>query len=325
MKIIITGATGFIGLNYLSAIHNDGNEYMCLVRNQNSCDALKHFHVEVKVIVFNKKELQAAIKGADIIIHMIGQMGRYGLQINEFERVNCLMTEDIVEACLVNNVKQFIYLSTPGVQGFGKRLCKEEEPYAPRGNYEQTKVTAEKYIISRLENEEMKYTIIRPDFVYGPGDYRRIKMYKNIRDKKFILTTSGKTYLHPTYVMDVVQGIQRSVNNEKAYNEIFNISAPNDITVQDYLNTIAHYFGKNVFKINIGYLVWVFFASFIETLSDRLLKKEGFVSKNKIDFLALNHSTSSLKAQRLLGYVPEYDFKSGFTNTMKWCENNHLL
>ena len=325
MKIILTGATGFIGINYLSEVHNDGNEYICLVRKQSACDALKHLHAEVKIIAFHREELQTAIKGADVVIHMIGQMGKYGLQLNEFERVNCLLTEDIVEACLADKVKQFIYLSTPGVQGFGKRLCKEEDSYAPRGNYEKTKVAAEQYIINRLKNEEMKYTIIRPDFVYGPGDYRRIKMYKNIRDRKFILTTSGNTYLHPTYVMDVVQGIHRSVNNENAYNEIFNISAPNAITVQEYLEIIANYFGKKVLKINIGYHLSVFLASVIDAFSDRFLKKEGFVSKNKIDFLALNHSTSSEKAQRLLGYVPEYDFKSGFNNTMKWCESNHLL
>ena len=125
--------------------------------------------------------------------------------------------------------------------------------------------------------------------------------------------------------MDVVQGIRRSVNNENAYNEIFNISAPNDITVQKYLEIIANYFGKRVLKINVGYHLSVFMASAIDTFSDRFLKKEGFVSKNKIDFLALNHSTSSAKAQRLLGYVPEYDFESGFTKTIKWCENNYLL
>ena len=47
--------------------------------------------------------------------------------------------------------------------------------------------------------------------------------------------------------------------------------------------------------------------------------------KNKIDFLAVDHSTSSKKAQSLIGYDPQYDFETGFANTMKWCEDNNLL
>lgn len=325
MKIVITGITGFIGLNYLKCL-NPEYEYTCLVRKSSNTDILQAYpQVSVKKIDFSCSEIEQEIHGKDILIHMAGQMGGYGIPVETFERVNCQLTQDIVKACRATGIRQFIYLSTPGVQGFGHRLCTENTSYAPRNKYEETKVRAEEIIINTLKNSAVKYTIIRPDFVYGPGDYRRIKMYKNIRDRKFILTTSGKSYLHPTYVMDVVQGINKSLAAPNAYNEIFNISAENDITVQEYLKVMTSYFNVTLLKINVGYHLSIFFADIIEKFCNYLLKREGFVSKNKIDFLALDHSTSNKKARELLGYKPEYTFERGFELTMKWCKKNNLL
>lgn len=325
MKIILTGATGFIGLNFLSNADNE-HEYICLIRKSSNYNKIpKRSNFIVKKIEFTLAELTENLAGADVVIHMIGQMGGYGVPYEIFQEVNCQLTQDMLDACKTAGVKQFIYLSTPGVQGFGKRLCTEEVPYAPRNSYEETKVQAEQLIKKSLSQSKVHYTIIRPDFVYGPGDYRRIKIYKNIRDKKFVLTTSGKSYLHPTYVIDVIQGIVKAIDNPNAYNEIFNISAKEDLAVQDYLATMADYFHVPLIKINIGYHLSIFCASIIEKICNVLLKKDAFVSKNKIDFLALDHSTSNEKAQRMLGYESEYDFKKGFALTMTWCKENNLM
>ena len=325
LKIAITGITGFIG-QYFSKTFNDENKYILLVRHSSNVDFLEEkSNIKVIRMGFSEEELEEALVGVDVVVHMIGQMGKYGLPREQFINVNCNLTKKILNACINNEVKQFIYLSTPGVQGFGKRLCVEEDSYAPRNVYEETKVTAERDIISTLKKTNVKYTILRPDFVYGPGDYRRIRMYKNIRDKKFVLTTSGKSYLHPTYVDDVVQGIWCSIANNNAYNQIFNISAKDDIRVREYLKTIADYFGVNILHFNIGYYLSVFCATIIDKFCNVILKREGFVSKNKIDFLAMDHSTSCKKAQELIGYNPKYDFKLGFDKTMEWYNKNNLM
>ena len=326
MKIAVTGSTGFIGTNFLQEIvKDDKNEYICLVRKESSRDKIPQSdNITVKEITFNTEGLKEAFAGMDVVINMVGQMGGHNVSEEDFKKANCVLTQDIIDACISNKVKQLIHLSTPGVQGFGHRLCEETVPYAPRNLYEETKVDAEQRIIESLKNTEVHYTIIRPDYVYGPGDLRRVKMYKSIRDKKFVLTTSGKSYVHPTHVKDVAQGIIISINNPNAYNEIFNISAENDITVKDYLNTIAGFFNVKVVQINIGYGLSVFCAGILAFLF-KLIKKEPFVNKNRIDFLAIDHSTSIRKAKRLLNYKPEYDFKKGFENTMEWYYENNII
>lgn len=326
MRIILTGATGFIGKNFIPKVIEDKNNYICLVRKDSSIDWLLGYqNIAVHKCSFTQGELFMECENAEVVIHMAGQMGGYGITKEQLEITNCELTRCLVNACLKSNVKQFIYLSTPGVQGFGNRLCKEEVPYNPRHDYEKTKVKAEKIIISGFKNSCVNYTILRPDFVYGPEDYRRVKMYKSIRNKRFVLTTSGNSFLNPTYVLDVVQGILKCIGNKNAENEIFNISSAEDITVKEYLSEIAKDLNVSLIHFNIGYPVSCFLATIIDRLTHYIFHREGFVSKNKIDFLAINHSTSCLKAQELLGYEPNYDFKTGFRETLRWCKNNKLL
>ncbi|MCM1175363.1 MAG: NAD(P)-dependent oxidoreductase [Blautia sp.] len=327
MNIIVTGANGFIGTNLINELLNE-KEYQitALVREKSKRNDLKEEErLSVIEVNYMEEETGRRFHNQDICIHLIGQMGKYGVKEEEFREINVNLTMRILRWCEQEGVKQFIFCSTPGVQGFGHRLAVEEERYAPRNFYEKTKAQAEKEIISFCQKADIKYTIIRPDFVYGPGDRRRIKMYKNIKEKKFILTTSGKAYLHPTYILDVTQGFMKSLGNVYAYNQIFNISAKEDVTSQKYLTIIADCVNSRLIHINIGYKISVFLASIAERVFEKLLKKESFVSKNKIDFLALDHSTSNKKAEKLIGFAPEYDIKKGMEQTISWCTREKLL
>lgn len=125
--------------------------------------------------------------------------------------------------------------------------------------------------------------------------------------------------------MDVVQGILKSVNNSAAYHQIFNLSAETDMMVKEYLKVIADYFGTKIIHINIGYSLSILLAGVIEKICNNILKRDSFVSKSKIDFLAIDHSTSCEKAKKLLGYRSQYDFRSGFLETMKWYTEKGLL
>lgn len=325
MRIVITGITGFIGKNLYKILPNE-YEYLFLVRNTSNTDFVKeNKNIKIQRLeAFNSDRLKTILKEDDIVIHMVGQMGGYNVTEEQFKLANEQITNAFIETCMENKVKQFIFVSTPGVQGFGHRKCTENEAYAPRNLYEMSKVQAENSIINGFKDSDVKYTIVRPDFVYGPEDYRRIKLYKNIRDGKFILTTSGKSYLSPTHVYDVASGILCCVNNPSAYNEIFNISAYSDITVSEYVKTIASYFGRKPIHINLGYKLSIILSNAIEVVF-KLLGKEPFVSKNKIDFLAIDHSTSAEKAMGLIGYKPYYNFSMGFKDTMKWMEENKLI
>jgi Nucleoside-diphosphate-sugar epimerases len=326
-KVLITGATGFIGSHLAREIYKVGQyDIVCLIRKTSDTNVIK----DLAGIQFAQGDLldekldNRILDHVDIIFHLAGQIGKYGIEYDDYYQLNCRATENLLALAEQEGVKQFIYCSTPGVLGFGKRLADENELYEPRNAYEKTKAQAEQIIKDFCINSKIKFTIIRPDFVYGPGDYRRIKMYENIKNKRFILTTSGKSYLHPTYIDDVIQGFMKCIGNEKAFNEIFNIAAKEDITSKEYIQTIANVYGERMIQVNVGYGFSVFIANLIDNLTRRLKNKEGFVSKNKIDFLAIDHSSHIGKAERLLGYVPEYTFAQGILKTIDWVKGSDI-
>lgn len=327
MKILVMGGTGFIGLHLIEQLQRRNDEIILAVRKQSKIsEKLKQSKISIVLIDYESDaDIFQKTQGIDTLIFLIGQMGVSGLKYDDFYKVNCLLTKKVLIAAGKANVKHFIFCSTPGVLGFGKRLAKESEPYAPRNDYEKTKVIAEKYVIKFCRQAGMNYTILRPDFVYGPGDYRRIVMYRNIMKKRFILTTSGKSHLHPTYVDDVVSGFLCCIGNEHSYNEIFNIAADEDVTSEHYLRCIADATGSNLIHVNISYTLSVIIAGIIDGLCQKFRHKEGFVSKNKIDFLSIDHSSSIDKAKRMIGYKPQYNCQQGITKTIKWCKQNNLL
>lgn len=328
MNIVITGANGFIGEWLIQDLlkQDEQHQITALLRKGSYFkNCLENTRVVVKEVDYRHSITEDVFRNQDVCIHLIGQMGAYGVSEAQYEDVNVTLTMKVLDWCEHVGVKQFIFCSTPGVQGFGHRLATETDRYAPRNSYEKTKMVAEEEIIAFCQTTKIKYTIIRPDFVYGPNDVRRVKMYRNIKNKRFIFTTNGKSYLHPTFVLDVTQGFRKAIGNSNAYNEIFNISAETDITSLQYLETIADCVQSKLIHINIGYKVSIFLAGLVQWIYTVCFKKDAFVSKNKIDFLSINHSTSNKKAKEQIGYKPQFDIAKGMQQTIEWCIKQGLL
>lgn len=324
MKVLVTGATGFIGRQLLPALQRARHQVVCAVRAATDRTGLSAMGVEI-VDIRDDGAMEQALVGCGALIHLAGQMGAYGTPYQAFYETNCTLTERLAKLAVQAGVARFIFCSTPGVYGFGQRLCKEETPYAPRNDYERTKALAEQALIRTCSGTGTAYTILRPDFVYGPGDMRRVKLYRNIRRHRFVLTTSGKSYLHPTYIDDVIQGFMLCLKNEQAENQIFNLAGEKDVPSGTYLAEIAHQLGVKLIHINLGYHLSILAATAIDRTMQALLHKEGFVSKNKIDFLSVDHSSSIQKAQTLLGYCPQYTLEQGLAATLAWCREENLL
>lgn len=324
MKILVTGATGFIGKNLVDKLVEYDYEIIAVVRK---IPEQGNFDKKIKFIKADLQEIeniQSQMSGVDVVIHMAAQLGHYGMPYEYFYKVNYMSSVKLAQMSIKNNVKQFILCSAPFVVGLEGRNTKEDEPYAPTDFYSKTKMLAEQGVMDTCRGK-IPFTILRPSFVYGIGDVRRTTLYRSIKHKHFILTTSGKSYLHPSYVTDIVDGFVCSILNPKAYNEIFNLGAENDCTSKEYLNCIAEAVGSKLIHINIGYPLSVLLANMIDGISKKILKRQGFVSKGRIDFLAKDHSCDISKAKKVLGYTPKISVKEGVLRSVKWAEENGYL
>lgn len=323
MNILVTGATGFIGKNLVERLLEEKHNIICVSRKKIGNG---FFSQEVENIVLDLQEIEKIgerMQGIDVVIHMAAQLGHYGIPYDYYYNVNYLATAKLAKLSVKYNVKQFILCSAPFVVGLGGRNTKEDEPYMPTNEYSETKMLAELGVINICDGR-IPYTILRPSYVYGKEDVRRVVLYRNIKKKRFVLTTSGRAYIQPTYVSDIVDGFIISILNEKAYNEIFNLGG-NECTSKEYLECIAQNVGSKLIQINIGYHLSVFMANIIDGFCKKVFGKAGFVNKGRIDFFAKDHSCNIEKAKRVLGYQPKIDLDKGINLTIQWAKENGYL
>lgn len=118
MKVLVTGATGFIGSHLVEALVQRGAQVRCLVRDKTKLGWVKDAPVEFVVgNCLEKNSLQQAVQDVDQVFHLAGAI--MAVKEKTYFEVNGLGTENLVQACIENNprLKKFIYLSSQAAAG----------------------------------------------------------------------------------------------------------------------------------------------------------------------------------------------------------------
>jgi UDP-glucose 4-epimerase len=239
-------------------------------------------------------------------------------------QANVEVTENLLEWFSRKHCKHFLFISTPGVQGFGRKLAKETDPYSPRGPYEESKVLAEEKIRNWGFASVQHWTIVRPDFVYGPGDVRRTRLYKRIMRRKWIKIGNGTSVIRPTYVGDVCRAVHMCLENPRAFSQVLNVGGADLMSSGEYINTIAGILGVKLLPFRIPASVAKAGAAASEWLA-RATKTNPLVTKGQIEFLTEDHGTDISKIREVLGFEPTMRFDAGMRRTLLWAREQNLL
>ena len=327
MKALVTGGTGFIGSHIVENLISKNINVKVLVRNSSNTARVKNREIEfVYGDSLDGPSLKKCIKDVDLVFSAFGILGQWGMPYQAYRDINTKGVKNLIESCLDLNIKQFIHISSAGVLGPlpDGVVADESFQYNPSNIYEKTKCEAEKEIISFAEKYAIPYTIIRPEFVYGPGDIHVMRLFKAIKARKFILLGSGETLLHPTYIDDLIQGISLCTNNCKAFGKIYLITGERPVSIRGLAETMARELGVSLSKIKIPLFI-AYTAANVMELGARMLKFEPILSKSRVKFFTENRAFTCRKAETELGYVPKVDFREGVRRTIRWYRENNYL
>lgn len=324
MLVLITGASGFIGSHVVTALRAVGHSVRAIARESSNCEQIEGPGVDIRRGSLNDRSLiTAALKDVDIVLNLAGKMGGPGAREEEMRSTNILAVKLLLGECQDTGVRQFIHCSTPGVVGM-VGVAPESMPYRPVGTYEKTKCEAEKIISYYHHNGNIPTTVIRPDFVYGPGDMRKLKMFQAIKDARLPIIGSGQNLVHPTYIDDIVRGAMLVIDNPRAYGERFNLAGPRPVTVQDLISTIAEELGVKTTKFRVP-VIAASLAAMGSEVTGKALGIPPAITRYQVKFFTMNHASDITKARKVLGYEPQVELAEGIKETTQWYRNNGYI
>ncbi|MFX0198228.1 MAG: NAD-dependent epimerase/dehydratase family protein [Candidatus Hodarchaeota archaeon] len=325
MKVAITGATGFIGMHLLRAILKRGWAVKLLVLDSDHADPLEELGVEIlRGDLTHRESLDGFPGDANLVYHLAGQLGRGKISYRQMYSVNVEGTKNLLDRCVNSKIQSFIHCSAAGVIGIkGELGAKETAPYAPASPYETTKYHAERLVLDYAERYGLPVTVLRPCFVYGPGDLHKLRFFRAISKRKFHLLDDGSALWHPTFIDDVIQAFLLAAENE-IQGEVFNIAGPAWISVKEFAETIASCLGTTIPKLKIPRRMAYLAAYCLETVC-RNLNIEPPLSPTRVKFLTTHFCLDISKSKEMLGYTPRVEPMKGVEHTVKWYKEHGFL
>ncbi len=252
MRVLVTGGNGFIGKHVVDELLSRGIEVISVDIAPSS--EKKKGVTYVTGTVIDEFLLGPHLKKCDAVLHLAAILGvkRADKQLLRCLTINIQGTVKMLEACVMNNVKHILVVSSSEIFGdVHKGKINEVSPLNPKSGYAISKLAAEKYTEAFSAEYGLKYNIVRFFNIYGPGQVaefvvpRFIKMAGNgIRP---VIYGDGKQIRSFCYITDASRALVDIFLNKDTVNQTFNIGNDDEpVSVLDLAKTVIKIAGADM-------------------------------------------------------------------------------
>lgn len=327
MKVLITGGTGFIGSHLARRLRDHDHEVRILGRSHERAELLRLDNIEtVLADIRDPDAVDRAAGSVDTIIHLAAEYRHEGLPIRHFHEVNAGGTRNVVRACERQDVQRLVHVSTTGVYGRVSRPpADEQHPLAPADHYQKTKLEGE-LVASEAGRNRLRgrVVIVRPTGAYGPGDLRFLKLYRWIAGQRFIYPGSCQVYYQPSYIDDLIDGLELAATHPNAPGGIFNLGGGDHLTIENFICAIARVLGVREPRRHLPLWPLRLAAPVIETAC-RATGIEPPIFRRRVAFFHTHRAYTIDKISSELGYRPRVGLEEGIRRTAVWYQDNGYL
>ena len=305
MKILITGASGFIGSHLVQSLKYS----MRLVQRH----VPKYHNTSVENYLIEDfesfQDWRGLLKDIDVVVHLIGlahhKFDYSPKSFSKYLSINFQSTINFAYSASRLGVKRFIYLSSAGVYG-DHSSCPLSEDFLPKPlePYAVSKLIAEKYLLEISSKVEMDVVIIRPPLIYGsgaPGNFARLRQLGYLG---FPLPFSRISNLRSFLGIDnLINFISHCIDHPSAGNQVFNVSDDNDISTVTFMNLIYNALDKQLILFPIPENILSLFFSLMR-------KKDEYVKLTK------NFQLDISKSKDLINWKPKFSIEEQLTKAL---------
>lgn len=326
MKVLLTGATGFLGYRTLEKLITfpEIEQIIANGRTLKASHTVNHQKVTYQLGSLEDADfVKKLMKEVDVVIHAAALSSPWGKRI-EFERANVLTQQNLIKAAQEGNVFKFVFVSTPSMyfEMKDKYDIKESDPLPAKfiNDYAATKRIAE----LELEQSGIPFVILRPRALTGRGDTvimpRIIRAYEEGRLK---IIGTGKNKADLTSVSNAADAICLSVIAEgQALNNTYNITNGDPVVLWESIAKVIGLLGHQPPVKKVPFWLVKTIAGGMENWSKLTTMKEPTLTKYGVGTLAKSLTMDISKAKELLGYEPKMTTDEAILEFVNWYKDN---
>lgn len=330
MKVVVTGANGFLGAWLTKRLLSENHEVYALVRKNSDLSELEELNQNVKPNylygdVTDKESLKDAFKNKDVVFHLAGVVAYKKSDRPLMEEVNVAGTKNIVDVCEELKIPQLLHVSSVVAIGasFKPEILTETSDYNISHlnlGYFETKKKAEDIVLKATQEKRINAICVNPATIYGFGDAKKgsRKTQVKIARHEFPFYTSGG--INVVAVEDVIEGILLAIKHGK--NGERYILANENMTIKDLFFKIANFAGVKPPAIYMPN--WLLHTiGFTGDQLEKLNINIG-VSQENAYTATMFHWFDSGKAQKELNFKPTSADKA-IENSVRWMKDHGYL
>jgi len=324
-KVLITGASGFLGYHLVRSALEMGLEVFAGIRTSSNTKQLEGLEVTyVYPDLENSRDLENEMgkQQYDYIIHAAG-VTKSGKK-EEFIKVNSNYTYNLAKAAAtIPSLKKFVYISSLAAVGpleniYGE-LTEQTQP-RPVTDYGRSKLMGEQ----KISDLDIPWLILRPTAVYGPWEKNIFILLKMIRNGFEGYIGRSPQQLSFIHAEDVAKATVNALFSDRA-KEIYHLADGKSYNRYELAVIAKSILKKKTIRFHLPVGIVKSLAGILETIN-KINNKSPALNKDKIrELTALNWDCSIQKAVNELGFNPSYSLKDGLTQTLQWYKKHKWL
>lgn len=314
MKVLVTGATGFLGVHTVAVLNARGHEVHALGRDPARLSRLEAHTVLADLR--NRAAMLGACEGMEAVIHTGALSAPWGPPA-DFEAINLSGTRHVLEGCALHGVKRLVHISSPAVvfDGLDQIDLPDDAPYPARhsSHYALTKKRAEEAVRA----SPVSAVILRPKAIYGPGDRSLLpRLVAAARVGRLWQIGDGRNLVELTYVSDAVNAIllalEASVPHDAAP---YTVTGGRPVRLWEAIRTVLKGLGLSSRLPVLPLSVALPLASGLERIAG-VTGREPRLTRYTVDLLVRTQTYDTTRARNDLGYAPQVSLEDGLERTL---------
>jgi dihydroflavonol-4-reductase len=261
LKILVTGANGFLASSVIQELLDRGYKVRGMLRNTARI-IIKHSDLEVFYgNITDIEDVLKAVENCQVVIHTAAVTDQSLLHYRNYLNVNVGATDNIIQSCLKHSVKKLIFVSTANTLGYGSKEFPGNEdipmkyPFS-KSHYARSKLAAQEILFRKLSGSATEFSITNPTFMLGPYDEKissNIIILRAYGKKLVFIPPGGKNFIH---VKDAATGICNSI--DKGVNGECYVLAHENLTYREFYSLMIKVTGQKTWLFTIpGFLLLV--------------------------------------------------------------------